>query len=994
MRKPGVTEPVSLLLLPIALLCSVFPVLAQQGPPKVESVNPTFAIDTQLVQVYMTVTEGSRRVTDLKAEDFAIFEDGAPVQMDRLDAGRVPLQVALLFDISGSMRDALPVTAEAATYFIESLDPGDRVTLITFNSDIRVIPQLSDDRTPILHAIRASQARGGTKLYESLLFAMKHLSGKEGRKAIVSFSDGEDTARSSSLDIVLNAAARYGYPLYAVGAGAGLRRDTLKKILRQLSEINSGKSYFVEDPRDLRSAFAEVGQELRSAYVLNYYTSVPFDGRWHDIKIQVGNPKYKIHSRKGFYARSGGGKSVFAEPFGPKGHSTMGFSDRSGAAVDYQELDTASAVSELTKTPVPTRELEPDALLEALPAAPPKPAKTPVYKVESRLVEVPVLLESTSGKELPALSQKDFRVYEDDSLREIVFFTQDFRPDNRAELREAALKKLKAADPGRMSSEIYSDSGDLLLARFYLLFDDWMSETGAFLRAKVAAGKIIREYAGSGRKLSVHLTSETQAEVGPQEDLKAAIQKVNRTSPKADRELTTNDSFMNVHEAYLIERGDLQATQLAELRLASDLQLQYKNDLGEVEGQDNPSPEMIRINVQNRSRELVAGNFSRVARVLDSLNALVNAASADPGEHLKIILLVSSGFSVGRGSGRGDVSMLLDGLVKLAKQSGVHIYSLDPSGLVLVEQLGIGANGAFLVRNPHLSALLESHAHDWRMDRESPLAQLALETGGKFIHSTNDLVAGAATVLKTCGQTYYLGYLSRQPPDGRFHRIRVTSSLNTARVHARKGYYAGRKLESDALTGADLEGEDWQLLMDRANQALKAGDLKQFAAVLEKLVRRFPNRAPLWQALGAAQLNLGEPQQAVAALQKAFALSPEDKAIGLTLSRAFIAAGLGEAAAQTMEMVAQRNPRDIGILMQLGRTYEAAGKTGEAHRTYRGALDVGFDPPPELYLVLTRTSVRLGRVIEARLFVDDFLARGGAPADIDPWRQLIPNNAP
>src|SRR5688572_13227493 len=282
--------------------------------PGTDPVGYTIHVQSQLVQIYLTVTEGTRRVTELKPSDFRITEDGMPKELDRLDSGTIPLYVALLLDTSESMREALQTTQEAAAFFVESLNPRDRVTLIPFNSDIRAIPQLSEDRTPILHSIRATQARGGTKLYDALLFGMKHLSGKEGRKAIVVFSDGEDTARSASLNITLNAAARYGYPIYTIGAGAGLKRDALKRILRQLAEINSGKTYVVDDPRDLRAAFDEVSSELRSAYVLNYYTQVPFDGRWHDVRINLPSQTgLRIHSRKGFYAKAGGSSSLFTE---------------------------------------------------------------------------------------------------------------------------------------------------------------------------------------------------------------------------------------------------------------------------------------------------------------------------------------------------------------------------------------------------------------------------------------------------------------------------------------------------------------------------------------------------------------------------------------------------------------------------------------------------------------------------------------------------------
>jgi VWFA-related protein len=275
-----------------------------------------FSVETQLVEIYVTVTQGNRRITDLRQEDFQLLEDKQPIAIDRLDSQKVPLQIALLLDVSESMREALPVTKEAAQEFVESLDPADRVTLIFFNSEMRYVTQTTSDRTPIVQAIRQSKAEGNTRLYDALLSAMKYLDGKKGRKAIVCFSDGQDTARTSSRTVVLNAAARYGYPVYAIGEGAGLEMESLKIILRQLSGVNGGKAYFVPDPNKLRSAFAEVASELRSAYVLNYYTQVPFDGKWHDLEVTTSHPEYVVHARTGFYARSAAMRSFLSDQAG------------------------------------------------------------------------------------------------------------------------------------------------------------------------------------------------------------------------------------------------------------------------------------------------------------------------------------------------------------------------------------------------------------------------------------------------------------------------------------------------------------------------------------------------------------------------------------------------------------------------------------------------------------------------------------------------------
>jgi Ca-activated chloride channel family protein len=262
-----------------------------------------FSVQSQLVEIYLTVARGKQLIPHLKAADFEILEDGVSVPIDHLDDQEVPLQIVLLFDVSGSIGDSLKTTQDAAAAFVESLKTQDRVTLVLFNSEIRAYPQTTDDREPILRIIRNTQAGGVTKLYEALLLGMKYLDGKPGRKAIVCFTDGQDTSGTSSRNAVLNAAARFGFPIYTIGAGAGLELSSLKIILREFAEVNGGNAFFIQNFRKLREAFLEVAAELRSAYVLSYYTRIPSDGRWHDVSIHTLDPTISVRARKGFFAK-------------------------------------------------------------------------------------------------------------------------------------------------------------------------------------------------------------------------------------------------------------------------------------------------------------------------------------------------------------------------------------------------------------------------------------------------------------------------------------------------------------------------------------------------------------------------------------------------------------------------------------------------------------------------------------------------------------------
>jgi VWFA-related protein len=276
------------------------------SPQQTEGNALKFSVQSQLVEVYLTVTKEEKLVLNLKAADFMLAEDGMPVVVDRLDSQDVPLQIVLLVDISESVRPTLNTIREAAIAFVDSLNTPDRVTLILFNSEIHSFQQTTDDRESIIREIRTARAQGMTRLYDSMLMGIKYLEGRTGRKAIVCFTDGQDTSGTSSGAAVMSAAKNLGYPIYMIGAGAGLELASLQILLRGFAEINGGRAFFIQSLAKLREAFSEVAAELRSAYVLNYYTQVAPDGRWHNLSIRTVDPAYTVHGRKGFDARSKG----------------------------------------------------------------------------------------------------------------------------------------------------------------------------------------------------------------------------------------------------------------------------------------------------------------------------------------------------------------------------------------------------------------------------------------------------------------------------------------------------------------------------------------------------------------------------------------------------------------------------------------------------------------------------------------------------------------
>jgi VWFA-related protein len=227
-----------------------------------------------------------------------------PATIDRLDNQDIPLQIVLLVDASESVRPSLKIIQDAAAAFVTSLHSQDRVMLVLFNSEIQSFEQTTTNHETVLREIRNAQAQGITRLNDAMLLAMKYLEGKPGRKAIVCFTDGQDTSGTSSQAAVVNAAAQFGFPIYMIGAGAAMELETLKTILREFAEINSGRALFIQSLGRLRDAFIEVAAELRAAYVLNYYTQISPDSRWHTLSVATTDPAYTVRARRGFFARS------------------------------------------------------------------------------------------------------------------------------------------------------------------------------------------------------------------------------------------------------------------------------------------------------------------------------------------------------------------------------------------------------------------------------------------------------------------------------------------------------------------------------------------------------------------------------------------------------------------------------------------------------------------------------------------------------------------
>jgi Ca-activated chloride channel family protein len=167
-------------------------------------------VETQLVSVPAVVTDGDGRpVVNLRAENFLLYEDGRPQQISNFATTEAPFEVALLLDTSGSTRSDVALIRRAALAFIESLRPGDRVSIVAFNTaddgadklaTVDVLTKLTSDRAVLRKALNNIGTSNGTPFYDALeqiaekVFSEPPRMEVRGRRAVVALTDGVDSA--------------------------------------------------------------------------------------------------------------------------------------------------------------------------------------------------------------------------------------------------------------------------------------------------------------------------------------------------------------------------------------------------------------------------------------------------------------------------------------------------------------------------------------------------------------------------------------------------------------------------------------------------------------------------------------------------------------------------------------------------------------------------------------------------------------------------------
>ncbi len=259
-------------------------------------------ITANLVSVPVTVIDRQGKyVVDLLQKDFRIFEDGIEQPITHFSNVDQRFSVVLLMDTSGSTADFLGQMKAGAKSFVEQLRPADTVQPVYFHGEIKPLTPQSINDTNLLKGAIDQMSPGpinmGTRLYDAVDFALNALKPVSGRKAVILFTDGENTWGKATMKSTLHEAEESDIIIYTLQYGD----PPAQKYLQQLAERTGGRYFMAADANTIRRSFAEVAEELRRQYVLGYHPNeVAQKGRERKIRVKVNRERVAVRARRSY----------------------------------------------------------------------------------------------------------------------------------------------------------------------------------------------------------------------------------------------------------------------------------------------------------------------------------------------------------------------------------------------------------------------------------------------------------------------------------------------------------------------------------------------------------------------------------------------------------------------------------------------------------------------------------------------------------------------
>ena len=290
------------------------PLLAQDQDPTV------MRVAVNLVMIDATVkTKAGQIMGDLKKDDFELREDGVPQNVQVFSRDELPLNVALVLDLSDSIGPFLGPLREAANTALSSLKPEDEVALFTFSTEAELRVPFSTDKAQIAQQINAFKVGGATNINDGIFVPAKYLlsAPNKGRRVIILISDdvatysGGEGTRDIVTELIASDAVLYNLKIPGYNPPGTMLHAAMEKGLvniRKVMDQTGGEVFDVQDVAHLDQVFRALIERIKTRYTLGYYTKASAaEGKPHKLDLRLSSSfgkkghDYLMLSKSGFY---------------------------------------------------------------------------------------------------------------------------------------------------------------------------------------------------------------------------------------------------------------------------------------------------------------------------------------------------------------------------------------------------------------------------------------------------------------------------------------------------------------------------------------------------------------------------------------------------------------------------------------------------------------------------------------------------------------------
>jgi Ca-activated chloride channel family protein len=260
------------------------------------------------VSSFATVSDADKRlVPNLPKEDFEVLDNDKPQTITVFDNRPQPITVVVMLDTSGSMTMSLDLLRAAAEQFLLRLMPADKARVGAFNDKIQFSSRFTNDRDELVGDVKDLDYGNGTRLWDATAASLDELKPIEGRRVILLFTDGDDTASKVGLGTVIDRARAEDVMVYTIGLesvysdGTRMVRSKPDRGLRKIADETGGGYFELKKTADLAPTFTRVAQELHSQYAIGFEAQ-QLDGKVHKLLVRVKQPGMTARARRSYLA--------------------------------------------------------------------------------------------------------------------------------------------------------------------------------------------------------------------------------------------------------------------------------------------------------------------------------------------------------------------------------------------------------------------------------------------------------------------------------------------------------------------------------------------------------------------------------------------------------------------------------------------------------------------------------------------------------------------